>query len=65
VKISEVLVLYTVSEHCFIHKLFGKQKNKECEFRLTLKLKNTEELKNVVEKITKVEGVKSINRTFD
>jgi len=43
----------------------SKQKNKECEFRLTLKLKNTEELKNVVEKITKVEGVKSINRTFD
>ena len=48
-----------------ITKIFGKQKNKECEFRLTLKLKNTEELKNVVEKITKVEGVKAINRTFD
>ncbi len=48
-----------------ITKIFAKQKNKECEFRLTIKLKNTDELKKVVEKISKVEGVKSINRTFD
>lgn len=48
-----------------ITKVFAKQKSKECEFKLTIKLKSVEELKKVVEKISKVEGVKTINRSFD
>lgn len=48
-----------------ITKIFAKQKDKECEFKLTIKIKNTEDLKKVIEKISKVEGVKTINRSFD
>lgn len=48
-----------------ITKIFAKQKDKECEFKLTIKIKNTEELKKVIDKISKVDGVKTINRSFD
>ena len=48
-----------------ITKIFAKQSNGECEFKLTLKLKNSDELKKVMDKIAKVEGVKVIQRSFD
>jgi aspartyl-tRNA synthetase len=48
-----------------ITKIFAKQKNSLCEFKLTLKVKTVEELKKVTEKISNVEGVKTINRSFD
>ena len=48
-----------------ITKIFAKQKNSQCEFKLTLKIKDVSELKKVAETISKVEGVKSINRSFD
>ena len=38
-----------------ITKIFAKQSNGECEFKLTLKLKNSDELKKVMDKIAKVE----------
>ena len=48
-----------------ITKMFAKQKNSLCEFKLTLKIKDVSELKKVADTIAKVEGVKSINRSFD
>jgi GTP pyrophosphokinase len=48
-----------------ITKMFAKQKNSQCEFKLTLKIKDVSELKQVVDIISKVDGVKSINRSFD
>ena len=48
-----------------ITKIFAKQKNSLCEFKLSLKIKTVEELKKVTEIISKVEGVKTINRSFD
>lgn len=48
-----------------ITKIFAKSKGKECEIKLHLKLNNAEELQKVIEKVSKVEGVKRINRTFD
>lgn len=48
-----------------ITKIFAKQSNGECEFKLTLKLKNSDELKKVMDKIAKVDGVKVIQRSFD
>ena len=46
-------------------KLFAKLRNSECEFKLTLKIKNTAELQKITDKISKVSGVKTINRSFD
>ena len=48
-----------------ITKIFAKQKNSQCEFKLTLKIKDVSELKKVADEIAKVEGVKTINRSFD
>lgn len=48
-----------------ITKIFAKQRGSDCEFKLTLKLKNANELKIVTAKLSKVEGVKLINRSFD
>lgn len=48
-----------------ITKIFAKQRGSECEFKLTLRLKNLKELNVVCEKISKVSGVKLIQRSFD
>ena len=48
-----------------ISKIFAKQRNGECEFKLTLKLNNLKQLNEVIKKLTVVEGVKTIVRTFD
>lgn len=48
-----------------ISKIFAKQRNGECEFKLTLKLNNIKQLNEVIKKLTVVEGVKTIVRTFD
>ncbi len=48
-----------------ITKMFAKQNSGKCEFKLTIKVKNIKELENVIENISKVEGVKTINRSFD
>lgn len=48
-----------------ITKLFAKKRGADCEFKITLKLKNASELDLIMEKLSKLEGVKSINRSFD
>lgn len=48
-----------------ITKLFAKKRGTDCEFKLTLKLKNAVELDSIIEKLSKLEGVKTINRSFD
>lgn len=48
-----------------ISKIFAKQRNGECEFKLTLKIRNKENLNSVIQKLQRVEGVKTIVRTFD
>lgn len=48
-----------------ITKIFAKQRGVDCEFKLTLKLKNAEELKKVTEKLSSDKDVKIINRSFD
>lgn len=48
-----------------ITKIFAKQRGSDCEFKLTLKLKNLDELNVVTAKLSKVKGVKLINRSFD
>ena len=48
-----------------IVKILGKEKNSECEFEITLKISRVEEINIITEKVLSVDGVKSINRTFD
>ena len=45
-------------------RIFGKQKNGECEFEITLKTKNLDELMIITKQLSTVPGVKTINRTF-
>ena len=48
-----------------ITKLFAKNRGADCEFKITLKIKNSDELETITHKLEKLEGVKSINRSFD
>lgn len=48
-----------------ITKIFAKQRGLDCEFKLTLKLKNSEELNSIIKKLSDLDGVKLINRSFD
>lgn len=48
-----------------ITKLFAKTRGSDCEFKITLKIKNAEELESISQKIANLEGVKSINRCFE
>ncbi len=48
-----------------ITKIFAKQRGAECEFKITLKIKDAIELEQIIDKLSKIDGVKSINRSFD
>ena len=48
-----------------ITKLFAKTRGADCEFKITLKIKNAEELEYILQQISKLEGIKSINRSFE
>lgn len=48
-----------------ITKIIAKVNGIHCELKLMIKVKNKKELDNVVERLLNVDGIKSINRSFD
>lgn len=48
-----------------ITKIVAKEKGANCELKLMLKINNTSNLEAVIQKVSQVEGVKTINRSFD
>lgn len=48
-----------------ITKIFAKQRGMDCEFKLTLKLKNSDDLDSIIKKLSELDGVKLINRSLD
>lgn len=48
-----------------ITKIVAKSRETDCELKLMLKVKNASQLREIVDVISKVKGVKTINRTFD
>ena len=59
-------ILHVIAEYNYnLSKVVAKKINMKCEFEITLKVKDKEEIGNIIEKISALDDVLSIVRTFD
>ncbi len=59
-------VLQSIAEYNYnLSKISAKKINMKCEFEITLKVKDKNEVAGLIEKISSIEDVISINRSFD
>ena len=59
-------ILTAIAEDKYnLSRLLARKVGLKCEFEITLKVKDNKEIQEVIEKLSKIDGVKNINRTFD
>ena len=59
-------ILQAIADDSYnLSRIVAKKINMKCEFEITLKVKDKDEISKIIEKLEKLEDVKSINRSFD